>query len=79
MIHTLKTCTAYISVRTNQHGKRVWTVLSHNQPLCADTDYASMLSVARQHWGDVMLSVWDGDKGEFTHDVRIHSNTKEQS
>jgi hypothetical protein len=72
---TLKTCTGYLSVRTNAHGKRVWTVLCRNQPLCADTEnLRDVLTIARQTFGRSTLAVWDGDKGEFTSEMVADPN-----
>jgi len=70
VFETLKTSTGYLSVRTNAAGKRVWTVLCHNQPQCADTEsLKDALAVARQVFGRCTLSVWDGDKGEFDSEM----------
>jgi hypothetical protein len=66
----LKTITGYLSVRTNAAGKRVWAVLSHNSPLCADNEsLPEVLAVAQQTFGRVVLSVWDGDVGEYTSEM----------
>jgi hypothetical protein len=69
---TLKTITGFLSVRTNANGIRVWTVLCRNTPLCADDAcLANVLAVARQHFGAVTLSVWDGDRAEFTEEMDL--------
>lgn len=75
MAETLKTCTGYLSVRTNSQGKRVWTVLCRNQPLCADTEsLRDVLAVAQGTFGRRTLAVWDGDKGEFTSEMVADPN-----
>lgn len=74
-MHTLPTITGYLSVRTNAAGRRVWTALCHNQPLCADTEnLKDVLILARQTFGRVTLSVWDGDQGEFTSEMVADPN-----
>lgn len=71
----LKTCTGYLSVRTNSHGQRVWTAICRNMPLCADNEsLRDVLEVARQHFGRVTLAVWDGDKAEFTSEMVADPN-----
>lgn len=72
---TLKTCTGYLSVRTNSQGRRVWTAILRNSPLCADNEsLRDVLEVARSHFGRVTLAVWDGDKGEFTSEMMADPN-----
>ena len=67
---TIATINGYLSVRTNAQGKRAWTFLCHNQPLCWETeDLRAVLTVARQTFGRCVLSVWDGDQGEFTSEM----------
>ncbi len=70
MNETLKTCTGYLYVSTGSDGKRRWRVLSHNQPLCADTEsLRDVLAVARETFGRATLAVWDGDSGAFTSEM----------
>jgi hypothetical protein len=66
----LKTTTGYLSVSTGADGVRRWRVLCHNQPLCADNpSLREVLAVAMQTFGKAVLSVWDGDKGEFVSEM----------
>ena len=69
-MNSVKSITGYFSVRTNQDGIRVWTVLCHNQPLMTDNpNKEDALWVARRQFGEVILPLWDGDKGEFLGEI----------
>jgi len=75
---TILTCTGFLSVRTrNYDQQRVWTLISHNQPHCADNpSLEDVLEVARKVFGNnATLACWDGDVGEFTSEI---STKKEQ-
>lgn len=68
----LKSCTAFLSVRTDARGQRVWACCVHNQPICADTvSLRDVLARAREVLGRVTLAVWDGDKGEFDSEMTL--------
>ena len=67
---TLPTSKGFLSVRTNSHGKIVWAAFCRNQPLCAYTEnLRDVLAVAKQNFGPVTLSLWNGDIGEYTSEL----------
>jgi hypothetical protein len=48
-------------------GRGKWCVISHGQPLCADTDRNTAEKFAAQFKINLPDVIWNGDRGEWVH------------